>query len=74
MADNKRMLNLHEQKFVELDVFQANLNASLKKLETQVRQLTQTLQNQSMDSFPNDTKKNPKRLYGHYTKEWQRIA
>ena len=34
MADNKRMLNLHEQKFAELDVFQENLNASLKNLET----------------------------------------
>ena len=60
MAENKRILNLHEQKFVELDVFQANTNASLKNLETQVRQLAQTLQNQSRDSFPSDTKKNPK--------------
>ena len=34
MAENKRILNLHEQKFTELDVFQANTNASLKNLET----------------------------------------
>ena len=25
MVENKRMLNLHEQKFVELNVFQANI-------------------------------------------------
>ena len=44
MVENKRILNLHEQKFVELvvfqantTVFQANTNASLKNLETQVR-------------------------------------
>ena len=31
MAENKRILNLHEQKFAELDVFQENTNACLKK-------------------------------------------
>ena len=36
MAENKRILNLHEQKFVEIDVFQANTKASLKNLETQM--------------------------------------
>ena len=40
-------------------MFQANTNASLKNLETQVGQLTLTMQNQSRDSFPSDTKKNP---------------
>ena len=67
LADNKRILNLHEHKFVELavfqvntTVFQTNTNAYLKNLETQVGQLAQTLQNQSRDSFPSDTKKNPK--------------
>ena len=67
MDENKRILNLHEQKFAELDVFkantdvfQANTNASLKNLETQFGQLAQNLQNQSSDSFPSDTKKNPK--------------
>ena len=41
MAKNKRIINLHEQKFVEIVVFQANTivfqantNASLKNLET----------------------------------------
>ena len=47
MAENKRIINLHEHKLVELVVFQANTtvfqahtNASLKKLETVVGQLT----------------------------------
>ena len=67
MSENKRILNLHEQKYAELavfqantTVFQANTNASLKNLETQVGQLALTMQNQSRDAFPSDTKKNPK--------------
>ena len=58
---------MHEQKFVELVVFQANTNvyqaytnAFLKNLEIQVGQLALNLQNQSKDSFPSDTKKNLK--------------
>ena len=46
MGENKRLLNIHEQNFVELAAFQANTivfqtnkNASLKNLETQVGQL-----------------------------------
>ena len=46
MVENKRILNFHEQKFVELDVFQENTtifqtnkNASLKHLDNQVGQL-----------------------------------
>ena len=67
MAENKRILNWHEQNFVELAVFQENTivfqdntNASLKNLETQVGQLAFTMQNQSRDAFLSDTKKNPK--------------
>ena len=67
MAENKRILNLHEHKFVELAVcqanttiFQTNTNASLKNLDTQVGQLAQTLQNQHRDSFLSDTKMNLK--------------
>ena len=41
-------------------MFQANTNASLKNLETQVGQLALNMQNWSRDSFPSDTKKNPK--------------
>ena len=67
MGENKRLLNIHEQKFAELEafqaninVFQANTNASLKNLETQIGQLAIAMQNQSKDAFPSDTKKNPK--------------
>ena len=41
-------------------MLQANTNASPKNLETQVGQLALGMQNQSSDSFPNDTKTNPK--------------
>ena len=67
MGDNKKLLNLHEQKFAELgaaatnfQVFQNTINATLKNLETQVGQLALTLQSQQKDAFPSDTKKNPK--------------
>ena len=39
---------------------QANTNASLKNLETQVGKLALAMHNQSRDSFLSDTKKNPK--------------
>ena len=67
MGENKRLLNIHEQKFAELaafqeniTVFQANTNTSLKNLETQVGQLALAMQNQSNDAFPSDTRKNMK--------------
>ena len=67
MGYNKKLLNLHEQKFAELgatatnfQVFQNTTNATLKNLETQVGQLALTLQSQKKDAFPSDTKKNPK--------------
>ena len=67
MGENKKLLNFHEQKFTELEasntnsqIFQTTTNASLKNLETQIGKLALTLQNQIKDSFPSDTKKNPK--------------
>ena len=67
MGGNKRLLNIHEQKFSDLAafqantiVFQANTNAFLKNLETQVGQLALAMQNQNKDAFPSDTRKNPK--------------
>ena len=53
MGENKRLLNIHEQKFAELAAFQANTtmfqaantNTSLKNLETQVGPLTLAMQN-----------------------------
>ena len=67
MVENKRLLNIHEQKFAELaafqenaTVFQANTNASLKNLKTQVGQLSLAMQNQPKDTFPSDIRKNVK--------------
>ena len=67
MGENKRLLNIHEQKFAELAAFQANTtmfwantNASLKNLKAQVGKLALAKQNQSKDAFPSDTMKNPK--------------
>ena len=64
MGDNKRLLNLHEQKLYELEafksntqIFQTNTSASLKNLETQVGQLALTLQKETKNVFPSDTKK-----------------
>ena len=62
MGDNKKLINLHEQKFNELEnlksnihMFQANIGASLKNLETQVGQLALNMQNQNKGAFPSDT-------------------
>ena len=38
-------------------MFQANTNASLKNLETQIGQLTLNMQKQSKDLVPSDTRK-----------------
>ena len=44
----------------DTQVFQKNTSASLKNLETQVRQFALTIPNQSKGTFPSDTQKNPK--------------
>ena len=69
MGENKRILNMHEKRFSKLENFQANItvfqtntNASLRNLETQVGQLTLSLQNQSRNAFPSSTEINPKDL------------
>ena len=41
-------------------MFQTNTNASLKNLEIQIGQLTQAVQKEPKDSFPSDTRKNPR--------------
>ena len=69
MSENKRILNMHEKRFSELEnfqanttVFQTNTKASLRNLETQVGQLAISLQNQSKNSFPSSIEINPKDL------------
>ena len=67
MGDNKRLIHFHEQKLSDLEafksdtqVFQKNTSASFKNLETQVGQLALSMPNHIKDTFPSDTKKNPK--------------
>ena len=69
MGENKRILNMHEKRFSELEnfqantiVFQKNTNASLRKLETQVGQPALSLKNQSRNAFPSSAEINPKDL------------
>ena len=61
-------MNLHEKKKIydlhnfqaNTTMFQTNINASLKNLEIQIGQLAQAVQKEPKDSFPSDTRKNPK--------------
>ena len=60
---------MHEKKFAELEnfqanttVFQTNINATLRNLETQVGQLALTLQSQSKTIFPSNIEVNPQDL------------
>ena len=69
MSESKRILNLHEKKFVELEnfqantiVFQTNTNATMRNLETQVGKLVISLQSQSRNAFPSSIGINPKDL------------
>ena len=63
MGENKRLLDIHNQKFAELAAFQANTivfhantNASFKNLETRVGAAGPS----HVESIPSDTRKNPK--------------
>ena len=67
MGDNKRLIHFHEHKLSDLEpfkydtqVFQKNISASLKNLETQLGQVALNMPNQSKGTFPSDTQKNPK--------------
>ena len=69
IGENKRILNIHEKRFSELEnfqknttVIQTNTNASLRNLETQVGKLALSLQNQSKNAFPSSTEINPNDL------------
>ena len=64
MGDNKKLINLNEHKFNKLEnlksnihMFQANIGALLKNLETQVGLLAL---NHNKGAFPIDTQKNLK--------------
>ena len=69
MKENKRVLDIHEKKFVELEIFQANTvvfqintNATMRNLETQIGHLALSLQSQARNAFPSSTEINPKDL------------
>ena len=60
---------MHEKMFAELEnfqaniiVFQTNINATLRNLETRVGQLALSLQSQSRNTFSGSTEINPKDL------------
>ena len=60
---------MYEKRFFYLENFQANIivfqtntNATMRNLETQVGQLTLSLQCQSRNAFPSSTEINPKDL------------
>ena len=64
-----QVLNVHEKKFSEFKnfqanttVFQTNINATLRNLETQVGQLALSFQSQSRNTFAISTEINPKDL------------
>ena len=55
MEGNKKMINLHEQKFPDLDAFQVNTSARLKNVEAQIGHLVQAFNSRTSPSntFPN---------------------
>ena len=60
MEGNKKMINLHEQKFPDLDAFQVNSSARLKNVEAQIGQLIQAFKEKFSRTFPNNTLPNIK--------------
>ena len=59
MDENKKMSSLHELKFPDLDTFQVNTSARLKKIEGQIGNLVQAFKDQFSRTSPSNTFKNP---------------
>ena len=59
MDENKKMSSLHEQKFPDLDAFQVNTSARLKKLEAQIGHLVQAFKDQFSRTSPSNALKSP---------------
>ena len=59
MDENKKMISLHEQKFLDLDAFQVNTSARLKKIEAQMGHLVQAFKEKFCRTSPSNTSKNP---------------
>ena len=59
MEGNEKMINLHEQKFLDLDAFQVNTSARLKNVEAQIRHLVQAFKEKFYRTSPSNTLPNP---------------
>ena len=59
MEKDKKMINLHEQKFPDLDAFQVNTNARLKNVEAQIGHLVQAFKEKFSRTSPSNTLPNP---------------
>ena len=59
MEGNKKMINLHEQKFPDLDAFQVNTSARLKNVEAQIGQLVQAFKEKFSRTSPSKYLPNP---------------
>ena len=59
MEGNKKMINLHEQKFPDLDAFQVNTSARLKNVEAQIGHLVQAFKEKFSRTSPSNTLPNP---------------
>ena len=59
MEGNKKMINLHEQKFPDLDAFQVNTSARLKNVEAQIGHLVQAFKKKFSKTSPSNTLPNP---------------
>ena len=53
------MINLHEQKFPDLDAFQVNTSARLKNVEAQIGHLVQAFKEKFSRTSPSNTFPNP---------------
>ena len=59
MEGNKKMINLHERKFPDLDVFQVNTSSRLKNVESQMEHLVQAFKEKFSRTSPSNTFPNP---------------
>ena len=59
MDENKKMISLHEQKFLDLDAFQDNTSARLKNIEAQVGHLVQAFKENFSRISSSNTSTNP---------------
>ena len=59
MEGNKKMINLHEQKFPDLNAFQVNTSSRLKNVEAQIGHLVQAFKEKFSRTFPSNTLTNP---------------